>query len=202
MYVYITIFDRSTRMSRGAAKLLGKQYLKLENDPPPGISACPRDDNILEWDAVICGPDDTPFEGGSFKLKMEFPPEYPAKAPRVWFFSKMFHPNVYPDGKICLDILEQPAKWNPDYDAAAVLCGIQAMLGDPNPASPANGEANLMFEESPELYKVRVEEIVALSAMNEGDEEGVNQNLTDCEEKMSHDFQLALSLSLSIPSDD
>jgi ubiquitin-protein ligase len=49
---------------------------------------------------------DTPFEGGMFRLTIEFTEEYPNKPPTVKFVSKMFHPNVYSDGSLCLDILQ------------------------------------------------------------------------------------------------
>ncbi len=68
-------------------------------DPPAGVSGAPTDNNILLWHAVIFGPHDTPFEDGTFKLTIEFTEEYPNKPPTVRFQSKMFHPNVYADGK-------------------------------------------------------------------------------------------------------
>ena len=52
------------------------------------------------------------------------------------FISKIFHPNVYADGKICLDILQN--QWSPIYDIAAILTSIQSLLSDPNPASPGS----------------------------------------------------------------
>lgn len=69
--------------------------------------------------------------GGTFKLLLEFSEEYPSKAPQVKFVSKIFHPNVYADGKICLDILQN--QWSPIYDVAAILTSIQSLLSDPNP---------------------------------------------------------------------
>lgn len=62
------------------------------------------DNNILVWQAVIFGPDDTPWEGGTFKLLLEFTEDYPNKAPSVRFITKMFHPNIYNDGQICLGV--------------------------------------------------------------------------------------------------
>ena len=41
---------------------------------------------------------------------MEFNEKYPIQAPKVWFLSKMFHPNIGPTGGICLDILNSD-KW-------------------------------------------------------------------------------------------
>jgi ubiquitin-conjugating enzyme E2 A len=43
--------------------------------------------------SLICSPDDTPWEGGTFNLVMEFNEDYPNKPPRVQFVSKLFHPN-------------------------------------------------------------------------------------------------------------
>lgn len=42
---------------------------------------------------VACSPDDTPWEGGTFKLQLKFLEEYPNKPPVVKFVTKLFHPN-------------------------------------------------------------------------------------------------------------
>lgn len=96
---------------------------RLQEDPPTGVSGAPTDNNIMIWNAVIFGPHDTPFEDGTFKLTIEFTEEYPNKPPTVRFVSKMFHPNVYADGGICLDILQN--RWSPTYDVSAILTSIQ-----------------------------------------------------------------------------
>jgi len=119
------------------------------------------DTNIMLWQAVIFGPDDTPWEGGTFKLVLEFTEDYPNKAPSVRFLTKMFHPNIYNDGQICLDILQN--QWSPIYDISAILTSIQSLLCDPNPASPANSEASRLYNENRREYNRRVREIVEQS---------------------------------------
>lgn len=57
----------------------------------------------MRWTAVIIGPKDTIWEDGTFKLTLDFSEEYPNKPPKVSFATKMFHPNIYPHGGICLD---------------------------------------------------------------------------------------------------
>ena len=50
----------------------------------------------------LISPDETPWEGGTFRLLMEFTEDYPNKPPAVRFLSKIFHPNVYNDGNLLL----------------------------------------------------------------------------------------------------
>ncbi|GBP15214.1 Ubiquitin-conjugating enzyme E2-17 kDa [Eumeta japonica] len=110
-------------MSTPARRRLMRDFKRLQEDPPTGVSGAPTDNNIMIWNAVIFGPHDTPFEDGTFKLTIEFTEEYPNKPPTVRFVSKMFHPNVYADGGICLDILQN--RWSPTYDVSAILTSIQ-----------------------------------------------------------------------------
>lgn len=81
----------------------------------------------MRWEAVIFGPQDTPFEDGTFKLSLEFTEEYPNKPPTVKFVSRMFHPNVYADGSICLDILQVLQKFFESYICHLRTNGPQLM---------------------------------------------------------------------------
>ena len=56
----------------------------------------------------------------------------------------MFHPNIYTNGSICLDILQH--NWSPIYDVCAILTSIQSLLTDPNPNSPANVQAAKLYQ--------------------------------------------------------
>uniref|UniRef100_A0A8C4EA15 E2 ubiquitin-conjugating enzyme n=4 Tax=Percomorphaceae TaxID=1489872 RepID=A0A8C4EA15_DICLA len=137
-----------------------KRWL-LQEDPPAGVSGAPSENNIMVWNAVIFGPEGTPFEDGTFKLIVEFTEEYPNKPPTVRFVSKMFHPNVYADGSICLDILQN--RWSPTYDVSSILTSIQSLLDEPNPNSPANSQAAQLYQENKREYEKRVSAIVEQS---------------------------------------
>lgn len=108
-----------------------------------------------------CTVDDTSWEGGTFKLLLTFSEDYPNKPPVVKFVTKIFHPNVYANGSICLDILQN--QWSPIYDIAAILTSIQSLLTDPNPNSPANVEAARLYTENRREYERRVMDIVEQS---------------------------------------
>jgi len=172
-----TNFKFST-MSTPARRRLMRDFKRLQEDPPAGVSGAPCDNNIMQWNAVIFGPADTPFEDGTFKLTITFTEEYPNKPPTVRFVSKMFHPNVYADGGICLDILQN--RWSPTYDVSAILTSIQSLLDEPNPNSPANSVAAQLYQENRREYEKRVAAIVEQSWLNfpddSGDEEGGKKN--------------------------
>ncbi|KAK9462142.1 ubiquitin-conjugating enzyme [Lipomyces oligophaga] len=148
-------------MSTTARRRLMRDFKRMQQDPPAGVSASPVSDNVMTWNAVIIGPNDTPFEDGTFRLVLQFDEQYPNKAPNVRFISQMFHPNVYASGELCLDILQN--RWSPTYDVAAILTSIQSLLNDPNTASPANVEASNLYKDHRKLYVRKVREIVEKS---------------------------------------
>ena len=172
-------------MSTPARRRLMRDFKRLQDDPPPGVSGAPCDSNIMQWNAVIFGPSETPFEDGTFKLTIIFTEEYPNKPPTVRFVSQMFHPNVYANGSICLDILQN--RWSPTYDVSAILTSIQSLLDEPNPNSPANSLAAKLYQENRREYAKRVEAIVEKSWYNfpdgeSGDKEGAKMIVEVSEE--------------------
>eukprot|EP01138_Halocafeteria_seosinensis_P016463 gb/GECG01016794.1/.p1 GENE.gb/GECG01016794.1/~~gb/GECG01016794.1/.p1 ORF type:complete len:200 (+),score=29.54 gb/GECG01016794.1/:1-600(+) len=146
--------------SKAAIMRLQGDMKQLNDDPPAGVSASPAsEENLFLWNATIIGPDETPWEGGMFSLRMQFPDQYPVKPPRVRFTCEMFHPNVYPDGTLCLDIIQD--EWKPVYTVSTILSSIQSLLTDPNIDSPANVEAARMLKKNPKEYKRRVRRTAA-----------------------------------------
>ena len=71
------------------------------------VSAGPMDEkNQMLWQGTIMGPDESPYAGGVYFLTIEFPSDYPFKAPKVKFTTRIYHPNINKNGDICIDILK------------------------------------------------------------------------------------------------
>mmetsp|Transcript_35534 Transcript_35534/g.49329 ORF Transcript_35534/g.49329 Transcript_35534/m.49329 type:complete len:156 (+) Transcript_35534:197-664(+) len=134
----------------------------INQEPPDGCSASPQsEDNLYVWSATIFGPDETPWEGGIFSLRMTFGEQYPEKPPRIRFTSEIFHPNVYNDGTICMDIIQD--QWSPCHSVCTLLTSIQSLLSDPNPASPANPEAAQLLQNDKPAYVKRIRRLAQKS---------------------------------------
>ena len=74
------------------------------------------------------------------------------------FVPPLFHPNVYPSGTICLSILNEEEGWRPAITIKQILVGIQDLLDEPNPDSPAQSEAFQLFINDKARYKLRIQQ--------------------------------------------
>ena len=123
---------------------LTKELKDIKNDPPANCSAGPNGENMFEWHATILGPEGTPYHGGIFFLKVNFPSDYPFQPPKVRFETKIYHCNINSNGGICLDILK--GQWSPALTVSKILLSISSLLAEPNPDDP-------LVPEIAKLYK-------------------------------------------------
>ena len=98
------------------------------------ISVGPFDeDDMYEWGAEIIEPEASPYESGTFQLKIKYPKDYPFKPPSIYFLTRIFHVNIHYDGKICckaIDLLHN--SWNPSVSVIDILTEIINLLKFPN----------------------------------------------------------------------
>ncbi|KXS12375.1 ubiquitin-conjugating enzyme [Gonapodya prolifera JEL478] len=145
-----------------------------------GFSAGLADDNIYEWQVTIVGPADTMYEGGLYRAKLSFPTSYPMQPPTMTFLTEMWHPNIYPDGKVCISILHPPEddqygyekaseRWLPIHTVETILVSVISLLSSPNDDSPANVDAAKQLREDAKGYRRKVRRLVEKSMEQDWD---------------------------------
>ena len=133
-----------------AMKRIKKELNDISKDPPSNCTAGPHNEDMFFWDATLFGPRDSPYEGGVFSLRIQFPEDYPFKPPRVGFVTRVYHVNVNDKGGICLDILKD--QWSPALTISKVLLSICSLLTDPNPDDPLVPEIAKKFKSDREGF--------------------------------------------------
>lgn len=147
-----------------AQRRLLKEYQDLLKDPTEGIVAGPvNENNLFKWHCLLVGPSGTPYEDGVFQATMTFPSDYPLSPPKLKFTSKIFHPNIYKDGRVCISILHDPGndpmmyesadeRWGPLQSIEKILLSVCSMLAEPNPNSPANVDAAKLWRDDRDSF--------------------------------------------------
>jgi len=158
--------------------LLRRQLAELTKHPVEGFSAGLVDEsNLYEWEIMIIGPADTLYEGGFFKARLTFPPEFPDLPPKMRFITPMWHPNIYVNGDVCISILHAPGddqygyedaceRWVPVHSVESILLSVISLLSSetPNLDSPANVDAAKEVRTDFAAYKKKVRRLVRRSA--------------------------------------
>ncbi|CAG2161652.1 unnamed protein product [Oppiella nova] len=124
-----------------------------------------------QWDLFISGPPDSVYENHVLHAKMHFPSKYPFQPPTFRFVTKMFHPNIYNDGIVCISILHserddptnyenENCTWTPGQNVRTVCLSIISLLNSPNIFSPANVDASKMLRDDKPLYEKFIKELL------------------------------------------
>lgn len=128
-----------------------KQLAVLGESKLDGIRYLANDENPLDIQAELEGPEQTPYEGGVFRLKLTLGSDFPAQPPKAFLLTKIFHPNIAPSGEVCVNTLKRD--WQPtNWSIPNILQVIRCLLIVPFPESALNEEAGKLFMESYEEY--------------------------------------------------
>jgi len=143
--------------SAAALRTLSLEFKSLQDEPVEGFRVrLANDENLNEWEVAIYGPPSTLYTGAYFKAVLKFPNDYPYSPPTFSFKTKVWHPNVYENGDLCISILHPPIddpqsgelpceRWNPTQNVRTILLSVISLLNEPNTFSPANVDASVMY---------------------------------------------------------
>ncbi|KAF2013682.1 ubiquitin-conjugating enzyme [Aaosphaeria arxii CBS 175.79] len=144
-------------MSSLCMNRLSEERKQWRRDHPFGFFAKPMRGSqgvmdLKRWECGVPGKEKTIWDGGLFKLEVIFPDGK--------FTPPLFHPNVYPSGTVCLSILNEEEGWKPAITIKEILLGIQSLLDEPNPESPAQADAFNLFKKDKAAYEKKIKSIV------------------------------------------
>jgi len=144
-----------------------KQYLK---DPSSYYSININENNMLNWKVLIFGPSETIYESGVYECEFNFSRDYPNKPPEFKFITNIPHPNIYPDGKVCISILHDGVdefnyediseRWNPSHSVNSIIMSVISMLSNPNLESPANVDIAVLYRDNYDKYKKIIYDLI------------------------------------------
>ncbi|KAI1722512.1 ubiquitin-conjugating enzyme domain-containing protein [Ditylenchus destructor] len=146
----------SNPLNASAIRALQMELKSLQTSPVEGFTVTCDDENVFKWTVAIFGPPGTLYQGGYFKAQLEFPTNYPYSPPTMRFVTKVWHPNVYETGDMCISILHAPVddphsgelpseRWNPTQSVRTILLSVISLLNEPNTSSPANVDASVSY---------------------------------------------------------
>lgn len=165
-----------------AALRLEKERRILFNDPPLSFIGSPINEDISHWQFTIRGPVGSDYECGIFQLDIQLSFKHPFRPPKVIFTTKIFHPNIFPDGRVCMNILTD---WPASMTIYGLLVSICSLLSDPNPDDAANFDAAQCYRSDREKYKEKVREWV----MEFANDEGMSQRIDAAKERISSELE-------------
>ena len=120
----------------------------------------PNEEDPSKWLITLLGPKDTYYKGGLFYLEINIPSDYPNNAPKIFFITPIYHPNVNNIkseyeilGNISIDVLDN---WNPSNTIKKVLLKVYSLFYWPNPESPYSKDIADEFKYNRTLYEKKV----------------------------------------------
>ena len=148
---------------------MNKELERLTKEPPHGVTCWSKEGRLNHLEAKLLGGEETPYEGGVFKLEIKIPNRYPFEPPHVEFLTKIYHPNIDDAGRICLDILKSPptGSWKPAHNLHTILTSIQLLLAEPNPDDGLMAEISNEYKYRRPIFIAKAKEWTCKFAMSE-----------------------------------
>ena len=145
-------------MTKATPKRLENEFKLISTASVCGCTVLLENENDLKiWTILMQGPEQTPYEGGVFKVKFTFPDNYPFKAPDVSFLTTIYHPNIKTDtGEICRDVFA--SSWAPTQKVSDILEKIVSMLRQPQTQTPLEADICNEYTNNIQLFNQKARE--------------------------------------------
>ena len=174
-----------------ALKVIKEEFEELKGKPIESIGTTVGlvdDDDIFLWKFTLIGPVDSSYAGGIFRVRIQFPDDFPNHPPEVYFKTPIYHLNINPKkfnregadklGHVCINTLNH---WNSKTKMEKVIKDIFGLFYLPNPESPYGIDRADEYRNNPALYEEKIKYFVKKYA---------NPNLPEIDYTEDWDFSI------------
>lgn len=116
------------------SRFLTQEVSEIQSCMPKTCKVEFQDVDDLRRFTLIIRPEEGYWKGGKFVFEIRIPPEYNIKPPEAHCMTKIWHPNINEDGKICLSILREHSLdgcgWLPTRTLKDVVWGLNSLFTD------------------------------------------------------------------------
>ena len=116
------------------SRFLTQEVSEIQSCMPSTCSVSFGDVDDLRTFTLHISPDEGYWKGGKFTFEIQIPAEYNIKPPKALCKTKLWHPNITEDGKICLSILREHTMdgtgWLPTRTLKDVIWGLNSLFTD------------------------------------------------------------------------
>ena len=116
------------------SRYLTREVSDIQSCMPKTCKVSFGDVDDLRQFTLMIQPDEGYWKGGMFVFNIHVPAEYNIKPPTVECKTRIWHPNINEDGKICLSILREHSLdgtgWLPTRTLKDVVLGLNSLFTD------------------------------------------------------------------------
>jgi ubiquitin-protein ligase len=133
----------SSRVNLRTSRLMNEMRQIVAGGPSTTYDVYVSESDMAFWLAIMQGPDGTPYEGGTSMIYLHAEERYPAFAPKARFVTRIKHPNVSLEGRICHSIFGRD--YTTDTSMSRLLDSVYGILLQAETSDPVNTTITLGY---------------------------------------------------------
>jgi ubiquitin-protein ligase len=133
----------SVRSNLRTSRLMNEMGQIVAGEPSATYDVYFSKSDMAFWLAIVQGPEGNPYEGGTLMICLHAEERYPAFAPMARFVTRIKHPNVFLEGRICHSIFGRD--YTTDTSMMRLLDSVYGMLLQAGTSDPVNTTITLEY---------------------------------------------------------
>lgn len=134
-----------------AKSAVQRELLKYQKDDSLHFHIDTKSNDFAHLRVTLTPPENTPYEDGIFFLSVEIPSRYPSLPPDIEFETKIYHPNITKEGKICFGELK--SDWKPTFTLKDAIDFIYYLLENPDWNDPLVTSIASQHKKDPKAFE-------------------------------------------------